>query len=110
MLICLLFIILDYEEVPRSCPNYSGKPLGFPSVFTAFLILLGGVALTIVALSCEVILKMAGKDIDMIHEYNRREDAPEIKDLKGKIKELESILRDRASILNGKHTSTMKHH
>ena len=29
--------ILDkYESPPQVCPDYSGKPLGFGSVFTAF--------------------------------------------------------------------------
>jgi len=32
----------SYDKGQQFCPDYSGQPLGFPSVFTAFLVFIGG--------------------------------------------------------------------
>ena len=43
--------ILDkYEAEKQVCPDYSGKPLGFGQCFTAFIMLIGGVFLGLMAL------------------------------------------------------------
>ena len=38
-------ILKEYEVSPQVCPDSSGLPLGFESCFTAFLLLLAGMAL-----------------------------------------------------------------
>jgi hypothetical protein len=40
-------IFQKYESPQQICPNYSGKPIGFESCFTAFLVLLSGLGLSL---------------------------------------------------------------
>ena len=54
--------ILDkYESPPQVCPDYSGKPLGFGSVFTAFGVWSFGFGLGILIFAMENFSKILGK-------------------------------------------------
>ena len=46
-------IMLDYEVADQVCPDLSGLPIGFDSCFTAFLVLLVGMAVGLILLCLE---------------------------------------------------------
>ena len=49
-------ILNQFESRPQVCPDYSGKPLGFDSCFTAFLALMTGMGLGLLLWILEWIL------------------------------------------------------
>ena len=46
-------IMLDYEVADQVCPDLSGLPIGFDSCFTAFLVLLVGMAVGLISFCLE---------------------------------------------------------
>ena len=50
-------IINKYKSRPQVCPDMSGMPIEFANCFTAFLVLVGGLALGLVLLLLENIFK-----------------------------------------------------
>ena len=53
--------ILDkYQAPPQVCPDSSGLPLGFDSCFTAFLGLIGGMAIGLICFLIECGSKVCG--------------------------------------------------
>ena len=53
--------ILDkYQAPPQICPDSSGLPLGFDSCFTAFLSLIGGMAIGLTCFLIECGSKVCG--------------------------------------------------
>ena len=57
----LMKILEKYESPPQVCPDYSGKPLGFGSVFTAFCVWCIGFGLGVVIFAIESLSKTLGK-------------------------------------------------
>ena len=54
-------ILEKYEPPPQVCPDYSGKPLGFGSVFTAFGVWCFGFGLGILIFAIESLSTLIGK-------------------------------------------------
>ena len=54
-------ILEKYEPPPQVCPDYSGKPLGFGSVFTAFGVWCFGFGLGILIFAIESLSTVIGK-------------------------------------------------
>ena len=49
--------IKSFKPPPQFCPNYSGKPLGFPSVIFIFLVMSAGLISSFVLLVIEAFFK-----------------------------------------------------
>lgn len=62
-------ILEKYEPQPQVCPDYSGKPLNFGAVFTAFGLLCLGAILAILLFCLEVTLTILGIDLPILHIY-----------------------------------------
>lgn len=54
-------ILEKYEPPPQVCPDYSGKPLGFGSVFTAFGVWCFGFGLGILIFAIESLSTLIGR-------------------------------------------------
>ena len=54
-------IFTEYEAAPQVCPDYSGQGLGMDSVFTAFLVFLGGFAACLVVFAIEFFSGIGGR-------------------------------------------------
>jgi hypothetical protein len=52
-------IVEKYQSPQQSCPNYSGTPIGFESCFTAFLVLLCGLGISL----CIGIVELINKHV-----------------------------------------------
>ena len=66
-------ILSEYEVQPQVCPDSSGLPLGFESCFTAFLLLLAGMALGFILFCLEFSLKICGgKNTLFLEMYDRK--------------------------------------
>ena len=65
-------ILKKYESGAQVCPDMSGQPLGFESCFTAFLVLLGGLAVGLIVMLLECI---SGQDktIPYLDSYGKDE-------------------------------------
>ena len=64
-------ILNKYESGAQVCPDESGKPLGFESVFTAFLALLSGLALGLVIYGLEHLQKWGNIQVPLIDTYDK---------------------------------------
>ena len=60
--------IEKYEPPPQVCEDKSGKPLGFNSSFTGFLLLASGLIVALAVLVIENILSSFGIDISKFYE------------------------------------------
>ncbi len=58
-----------YESPPQVCPDLNGKPLTFSAVFTAFGVLLMGVAVAIILFCTENIAVLLGLDLPFLYMY-----------------------------------------
>ena len=62
-------ILTKYESPPQVCPDYSGKPLGFGAVFTAFGLLILGAAFALIVFIVEVFSELSGIEIPFLFSY-----------------------------------------
>ena len=62
-------ILVKYRPPTQFCPDYSGKPLGFSSVFTAFGILFFGVGITSIIFAIEKISKILRLECCIFSNY-----------------------------------------
>jgi hypothetical protein len=95
-------ILKKHESPSQFCPDYSGKSLGFGSCFTAFVILIAGLCLSLCLFTFETCAHYFGCHIPLwnygIHtELNPKNfrnifgnQKLEIQSLKAKVKSLES--------------------
>ena len=79
-------ILKEYEVSPQVCPDSSGLPLGFESCFTAFLLLLAGMALGFILFCLEWTSRiLCGKNSSstslFIEMYDRQHQIVKKKDL-----------------------------
>ena len=58
-----------YEPQPQVCPDYSGKPLGVGSVFTAFGVLFLGAAFALLIFCFERIAQALGVELFIFNTY-----------------------------------------
>ena len=58
-----------YEPQPQVCPDYSGKPLGVGSVFTAFGVLFLGAAFALLIFCFERIAQAFGVELFIFNTY-----------------------------------------
>ena len=66
-------ILKKYESGAQVCPDMSGQPLGFESCFTAFLVLLGGLAVGLLVMVLETISGL-DKTIPYLDSYGKESD------------------------------------
>ena len=64
-------ILNKYETGTQVCPDESGKPLGFESVFTAFLALLSGFLMGLVLFVVENIPRIMNCSIPFLDAYDK---------------------------------------
>ena len=64
-------ILNKYKAAPQVCPDSSGLPLGFESVFTAFLLLVGGIILGLILFCIECYSRMSGTHIPFLEIYDK---------------------------------------
>ena len=62
-------ILVKYRPQTQFCPDYSGKPLGFSSVFTAFGVLFFGVGISSIIFGIEKISKTLGLQCCIFNNY-----------------------------------------
>ncbi len=62
-----------FESQPQVCPDYSGKPLGFDSCFTAFCVLLFGMAVGFLFWICECLSGLCGLKVPCFDSYGNVE-------------------------------------
>lgn len=62
----------------QKCPDFTGKALGLPSVFTAFLVLLAGIALGFVLFIIECCSKITNFNFYWLEAYDRGEKMLEV--------------------------------
>lgn len=72
-------ILDEHEPQPQVCPDFSGKPLGLESCFTAFLILISGLIVSPFTLLFEAMIRscsrsFGGRYFDFIDSYGRSYD------------------------------------
>ena len=67
-------ILEKYQPPEQVCPDYSGKPLGFGAVFTAFVILCLGAGIALILFSLEIIAETYGKQWNFLHWYSTNEE------------------------------------
>ena len=65
-------ILSEYEVQPQVCPDSSGLPLGFESCFTAFLLLLAGMALGVILFCLECSSRIFGTNSLFLDMYDRK--------------------------------------
>ena len=65
-------ILVKYRPQTQFCPDYSGKPLGFSSVFTAFGVLFFGAAIAIILFGLEHITNIFGLEVFIFNTYGIR--------------------------------------
>ena len=64
-------ILNKYESGAQVCPDESGKPLGFESVFTAFLALVFGLVLGLVIYGLEQLQKWSNVQVPLLDTYDK---------------------------------------
>ena len=64
-------ILNKYQAAPQVCPDSSGLPLGFESVFTAFLLLVGGIILGLILFCIECYSRMSGTHVPFLEIYDK---------------------------------------
>ena len=65
-------IISKYEPGPQICPDSSGLPIGFENCFTAFLCLLGGMAIGLILFIIEYVsLHILKRHIGILESYDK---------------------------------------
>ena len=62
-------ILRKYEPPPQICPNYSGKSLGFSSVFAAFGVLFSGVGIALILFGLEKLTQSFGMRWFIFNSY-----------------------------------------
>ena len=62
-------ILRKYEPPPQICPNYSGKSLGFSSVFAAFGVLFSGVGIALILFGLEKLTQSFGMRLSIFNSY-----------------------------------------
>ena len=62
-------ILRKYEPPPQICPNYSGKSLGFSSVFAAFGVLFSGVGIALILFGLEKLTLSFGMKWSIFNSY-----------------------------------------
>ena len=62
-------ILRKYEPPPQICPNYSGKSLGFSSVFAAFGVLFFGVGIAVILFGLEKLSQAFGMKWSIFNSY-----------------------------------------
>ena len=62
-------ILRKYEPPPQICPNYSGKSLGFSSVFAAFGVLFSGVGIALILFGLEKLTQSFGMKWSIFNSY-----------------------------------------
>ena len=62
-------ILRKYEPPPQICPNYSGKSLGFSSVFAAFGVLFSGVGIALILFGLEKLTQSFGMRWSIFNSY-----------------------------------------
>ena len=66
-------IMLDYEVVDQVCPDLSGLPIGFDSCFTAFLVLLVGMAVGLISFCLECFSRFMFTFSNVITEETKKQ-------------------------------------
>ena len=64
-------ILNKYQAAPQVCPDSSGLPLGFESVFTAFLLLVGGIILGSILFCIECYSRISGTYVPFLEIYDK---------------------------------------
>ena len=64
-------ILNKYQAAPQVCPDSSGLPLGFESVFTAFLLLVGGIILGSILFCIECYSRISGTSVPFLEIYDK---------------------------------------
>ena len=62
-------IKVKYEPPPQICPDYSGKSLGFSSVFAAFVVLFFGVGIAVILFGLEKLTQAFGMKWSIFNSY-----------------------------------------
>ena len=62
-------ILGKYEPPPQICPDYSGKSLGFSSVFAAFGVLFFGVGIAVILFGLEKLTQAFGMKWSIFNSY-----------------------------------------
>ena len=62
-------IQVKYEPPPQICPDYSGKSLGFSSVFAAFGVLFFGVGIAVILFGLEKLTQAFGMKWSIFNSY-----------------------------------------
>ena len=62
-------IQVKYEPPPQICPDYSGKSLGFNSVFSAFGVLFSGVGIALILFGLEKLTQSFGMKWSIFNSY-----------------------------------------
>ena len=62
-------IQVKYEPPPQICPDYSGKSLGFSSVFAAFGVLFFGVGISLILFGLEKLTQAFGMKWSIFNSY-----------------------------------------
>jgi hypothetical protein len=84
-------ILSTYESASQVCPDYSGKPLGFGSCITLFLIIMAGIGVSFCLMFFEFVLDKFKPDLTLFNTFPSTEQTlqSELLNLKIKIQQLE---------------------
>ncbi len=66
-------ILEKYESPPQICPDYSGKPLNFGAVFTAFSILIAGGTLAAILFAVETLTEIFRFKMPLLTFYESKQ-------------------------------------